>query len=90
LPWGDDYYLVNSAFNYFPSLPNWHSKDLVNWTQIGNVIDRPSQFAMRGGQVSSGTYAPTTGRDYLSGTLKSVALNGGTRRPSETLIPSVR
>ena len=56
---GDDYYLVNSAFNYFPSIPIWHSKDLVNWTQIGNVIDRPSQFAMRGGQVSAGTYAPT-------------------------------
>ena len=55
---GDDYYLVNSAFNYFPSLPIWHSKDLVNWTQIGNVIDRPSQFAMRGGAVQSGTYAP--------------------------------
>jgi alpha-N-arabinofuranosidase len=56
---GDDYYLVNSAFNYFPSIPVWHSKDLVNWTQVGNVIDRPSQFAMHGGQVSSGTYAPT-------------------------------
>jgi xylan 1,4-beta-xylosidase len=56
---GDNYYLVNSAFNYFPSIPIWHSRDLVNWTQIGNVIDRPSQFAMRGGQVSAGTYAPT-------------------------------
>jgi xylan 1,4-beta-xylosidase len=56
---GDDYYLVNSAFNYFPGIPIWHSKDLVNWTQIGNVIDRPSQFAMRGGAVSAGTYAPT-------------------------------
>jgi xylan 1,4-beta-xylosidase len=56
---GNDYYLVNSAFNYFPSIPIWHSQDLVNWTQIGNVIDRPSQFAMRGGQVSAGTYAPT-------------------------------
>ena len=56
---GDDYYLVNSAFNYFPSIPIWHSKDLVHWTQIGNVIDRPSQFAMRGGAVQNGTYAPT-------------------------------
>jgi xylan 1,4-beta-xylosidase len=55
---GDDYCLVNSSFNYFPGIPIWHSKDLVHWTQIGNVIDRPSQFAMRGGQVSSGTYAP--------------------------------
>ena len=56
---GDDYYLVNSSFNYFPGIPIWHSKDLVNWTQIGNVIDRPSQFAIQGGQMSSGTFAPT-------------------------------
>ena len=55
---GDDYYLVNSAFNYFPSIPIWHSKDLIHWTQIGNVIDRPSQFGMRGGPVQNGTYAP--------------------------------
>jgi len=55
---GDDYYLVNSAFIYFPALPIWHSKDLVNWTQIGNVLDRPSQFTIHGAQVSSGTYAP--------------------------------
>jgi xylan 1,4-beta-xylosidase len=55
---GDDYYLVNSSFNYCPGIPIWHSRDLVNWTQIGNVIDRPSQFAMRGGQVSAGMYAP--------------------------------
>jgi xylan 1,4-beta-xylosidase len=56
---GDDYYLVNSAFNYFPAIPVWHSKDLVNWTQIGNVLDRPSQFTMRGGTMDRGTYAPT-------------------------------
>ncbi|HVT79553.1 MAG TPA: family 43 glycosylhydrolase, partial [Phycisphaerae bacterium] len=56
---GDDYYLVNSAFNYFPSIPIWHSRDLVNWTQIGNVLDRPSQFPMRGGAMDRGTYAPT-------------------------------
>ena len=70
---GDDYYLVNSAFNYFPSIPIWHSKDLVNWEQIGNVIDRPSQFAINGGQMSSGTYAPTIryheGTYYMINTL---------------------
>jgi xylan 1,4-beta-xylosidase len=56
---GDDYYLVNSAFNYFPSIPIRRSRDPVHRTQIGNVTDRPSPFAMRGGQVSAGTYAPT-------------------------------
>lgn len=70
---GEDYYLVNSAFNYFPSIPIWHSKDLVNWTQIGNVIDHPSQFAIQGGDMSRGTYAPTIryheGTFYMINTL---------------------
>lgn len=56
---GDDYYLVNSSFQYFPGIPIWRSKDLVNWTQIGNVIDRPSQYPAKGGDVSRGMYAPT-------------------------------
>ena len=42
---GEDYYLVNSSFAYFPGIPLFHSRDLVTWTQIGNVIDRPGQFA---------------------------------------------
>jgi xylan 1,4-beta-xylosidase len=75
---GDDYYLVNSGFNYFPSLPLWHSRDLVNWTQIGNVLDRPSQFPMRGGPMQNGTYAPTIryhkGTFYVVNTLVGSSL----------------
>jgi xylan 1,4-beta-xylosidase len=41
---GDDYYIVTSTFSYFPGVPIFHSTDLVNWTQIGHVLDRPSQF----------------------------------------------
>ena len=41
---GDDYYLVTSSFAYFPGVPIFQSKDLVNWTQIGHVLDRPSQL----------------------------------------------
>jgi xylan 1,4-beta-xylosidase len=56
----DDYYLVNSTFWYFPGVPIFHSKDLVNWTQIGHVMDRPEMFStMKGGDVSRGIYAPT-------------------------------
>ena len=25
---GDDYYIVNSSFDYFPGVPPWHSRDL--------------------------------------------------------------
>jgi len=41
---GDDYYLVNSTFEYFPGVPVFHSKDLVNWELIGYCIDRPTQL----------------------------------------------
>jgi len=41
---GDDYYLITSTFEYFPGVPVFHSKDLVNWEQIGNCIERPSQL----------------------------------------------
>lgn len=55
---GDDYYLVNSTFAYFPGIPVFHSKDLVHWTQIGNVIDRPSQLRFDSLGVSRGVFAP--------------------------------
>ncbi|WP_372649089.1 glycoside hydrolase family 43 protein [Draconibacterium sp.] len=41
---GDDYYLVNSSFEWWPGIPIWHSRDLVNWEQIGNVIHRKGQI----------------------------------------------
>lgn len=56
---GDDYYLVNSSFSFFPGLPIFHSKDLVNWNQIGNVIDRPEQISYDSLDISEGLYAPT-------------------------------
>ncbi|MDX3410573.1 glycoside hydrolase family 43 protein, partial [Streptomyces sp. ME02-6977A] len=58
---GDDYYLVCSSFEYFPGLPLFHSKDLVHWEQIGNVLDRPGQLPLPvpGAKASGGLYAPT-------------------------------
>ena len=55
---GDDYYLVNSSFAHFPGLPVFHSKDLVNWTQIANAIDRPGQLDLAARAVSEGVFAP--------------------------------
>jgi xylan 1,4-beta-xylosidase len=55
---GSDYYLVASTFAYFPGIPVWHSKDLVNWTQIGNAIDRPGQLDFSGLATSRGVFAP--------------------------------
>lgn len=40
---GDDYYLANSSFEWFPGLPVYHNKDLVNWELIGYGLHRPEQ-----------------------------------------------
>lgn len=56
---GSDYYLVNSSFAMFPGVPIFHSKDLVNWTQIGHVLDRTSQLKVFDTGISAGIYAPT-------------------------------
>lgn len=59
---GDHYYLVTSSFEYFPGIPIFHSKDLVNWHQIGHVLTRESQLPLkrvREFPASQGIYAPT-------------------------------
>lgn len=63
---GSDYYLINSTFSYFPGLPVFHSKDLVNWKQIGNAIDRPDQLNFIGQRVTEGLFAPAI--SYHDGT----------------------
>lgn len=55
---GDDYYVVNSSFAMVPGVPIFHSKDLVNWTQIGHVLDRPTQLKVHDTGISAGIYAP--------------------------------
>lgn len=55
---GDDYYLVNSTFAYFPGIPVFHSRDLVNWKLIGHVMDRAEQMNLEGLGVSEGIFAP--------------------------------
>lgn len=55
---GDDYYLVCSSFAMFPGVPIFHSNDLVNWTQIGHVLDRVGQLDVHDTGISAGVYAP--------------------------------
>lgn len=56
---GNDYYLVNSSFAYYPGLPIFYSKDLASWEQIGNAMNRPEQLDLIGAGVSRGLFAPT-------------------------------
>lgn len=70
---GEDYYLVNSSFAYFPGLPVLHSKDLAHWEQIGNVLDRPSQLPLKNAGHSQGLFAPTI--RYYDGTYYVICTN---------------
>ena len=61
---GEDYYLVNSTFEYFPGVPVFHSKDLVNWELIGYCIDRSTQLA-RGLNIFATTIRYHKGTFYM-------------------------
>jgi alpha-N-arabinofuranosidase len=69
---GDDYYLATSSFEYFPGIPLYHSRDLVNWELMGNCLSRPGMLPFEGVADSGGVWAPTiryreeTGRFYLT------------------------
>jgi alpha-N-arabinofuranosidase len=63
---GDDYYIVNSSFSYYPGLPIFHSKDLLNWQQVGYALNRPEQLNLDGAKVSRGLFAPAI--SYNNGT----------------------
>jgi xylan 1,4-beta-xylosidase len=75
----DDFYLTNSSFAFYPGLPIFHSCDLVNWEQLGNAIDRPSQFNFSGLGIARGIFAPTLrwhdGVFYIIGTCVECGFN---------------
>ena len=56
---GNDFYLVNSTFEFFPGVPIYHSKNLVNWELVGHCLTRESQLPLRGCKNSGGIFAPT-------------------------------
>ncbi len=70
---GEDFYLVNSSFQYFPGVPLYHSKDLVHWTQIGHCLTRASQLPLHDASAWGGIYAPTI--RYNNGTFYMITTN---------------
>lgn len=70
---GNDFYLVNSSFQYFPGVPLFHSTDLIHWEQIGNCLTRPSQVKLSKASFSGGIYAPTI--RYNDGTFYMITTN---------------
>lgn len=68
----DTYYLVCSTMQYFPGVPLFESKDLINWKQIGHCLTRKSQIQLDNVNSSGGVFAPTirynNGRFYMTTT----------------------
>ncbi len=70
---GENYYLVNSTFEYFPGLPIHRSKDLVNWELVGYGLHREEQVTgavnLVDVQSNGGIHAPSIrchdGRFYI-------------------------
>lgn len=74
---GDDYYLAHSTFTYFPGVPVFQSRDLVNWRLLGHVLTRPSQFPPRDQGHSEGIFAPTLRHDGRRFWLITTNIGGG-------------
>ena len=73
-----DYFLVTSTFSYYPGVPLFHSRDLLNWKQVGNVLDRPSQLVNLDRQhVSGGIFAPAIEYNPHNGTYYMLTTNVG-------------
>lgn len=73
----DTYYLVNSSFSFYPGVPIFESKDLVNWQQIGHVLDREEQLQLAGQWVSGGIYAPAISYNEKNKTFYMITTNVG-------------
>ncbi len=74
---GDDYYLVTSTFEYFPGIPVYKSKDLVNWKLIGYALSRPDNNPLMGCGNSGGQFAATI--RYHDGLFYVIGTNYGGR-----------
>ncbi|MBE5962519.1 MAG: glycoside hydrolase [Lachnospiraceae bacterium] len=71
---GEDYYMVNSSFIYFPCIPISHSKDLIHWEVIGHAITNPEWAYLDELEGGRGYWAPDIsyheGRFYITATYR--------------------
>ncbi|HEU5130339.1 MAG TPA: family 43 glycosylhydrolase [Glycomyces sp.] len=81
---GEDYYLAHSSFEYFPGAPIFHSRNLVSWTQIGNILDRREQFRRGDGRPSGGIYGSTL--RHHDGRFWFVTTNVGDAGSGQTIV----
>ena len=87
---GNDYYIVNSSFEYFPGLPIHHSKDLVNWNLIGYGLHRNDQCSgemnLVDVQTDGGIHAPSIRyHDGLFYIITTNVYSPGPQQPTEMI-----
>ena len=56
---GEDFYLVTSTFEFYPGVPVYHSRNLVNWELLGYCMTEENGLSLRESGPSGGIYAPT-------------------------------
>lgn len=70
---GEDYYMVNSSFIFFPCIPISHSRDLVHWEIVGHAITRKEWSNLGHLEGGRGFWAPDISWDEASGRFYIVA-----------------
>lgn len=56
---GEDFFMTASSFNCAPGLPLLHSKDLVNWRIVNNILERLPYDTYDKPQYGKGVWAPS-------------------------------
>lgn len=71
---GDDFYMANSSFIFFPCIPISHSRDLIHWEIIGHAITNPAWADIDDLEGGRGYWAPDisykNGRFYVTATYR--------------------
>lgn len=71
---GEDYYMVNSSFIFFPCIPISHSRDLVHWEVIGHAVTNPKWARLDELEGGRGYWAPDISYDdgtfYITATYR--------------------
>ena len=71
---GEDYYMVNSSFIFFPCIPISHSKDLIHWEIIGHAVTEPEWASLDELEGGRGYWAPDisydNGKFYVTATYR--------------------
>ncbi|KAL4975285.1 glycosyl hydrolase [Aspergillus desertorum] len=80
---GHDYFLVTSTFEYTPSAPIYHSRDLIQWKLITHAITRPSQLQIQTPEPGGGVWATTIRYHEATGTFYVITASFSRYRPQD-------